>query len=132
MLKDAATNSQAISLHDELILAVWFSTHWMESRQGYTSFQKRFHGWGKKLIYQKHLTLLLTRAFLSSCRLMELTIRSFVGLPIICFLELNQSNLGVNLDSSLNLGSLFDKCIKEQLEDLIDKSSAEKIYKAMI
>ena len=63
---------------------------------------------------------------------MELTIRSFVGLLIICFLELNQTNLGVNLDSSLNLGSLFDKCIKEQLEDLIDKSSAEKIYKAMI
>ena len=40
--------------------------------------------------------------------------------------------LGVNLDSSLNLESHFDKCIKEQLEDLIDKSSAEIIYEAMI
>ena len=43
-------------------------------------------------IYQKHLTLLVTRAFLISCRLMELTIRSFIGLLIICFLERNQSN----------------------------------------
>ena len=43
-------------------------------------------------IYQKHLTLLVTRAFLTSCRLMELTIRSFIGLLIICFLERNQSN----------------------------------------
>ena len=43
-------------------------------------------------IYQKHLTLLVIRAFLTSCRLMELTIRSFIGLLIICFLERNQSN----------------------------------------
>ena len=43
-------------------------------------------------IYQKYLTLLVTRAFLTSCRLMELTIRSFIGLLIICFLERNQSN----------------------------------------
>ena len=43
-------------------------------------------------IYQKYLTLLVTRAFLISCRLMELTIRSFIGLLIICFLERNQSN----------------------------------------
>ena len=35
--------------------------------------------------------------------------------------------LGVNLDSSF-----LTKCIKEQLEDLIYKSSAGKIYKAMI
>ena len=43
-------------------------------------------------IYQKHLTLLVTRAFLISCRLMELSIRSLIGLLIICFLERNQSN----------------------------------------
>ena len=36
-------------------------------------------------IYQKHFTLLVTRAFLISCRLMELTIRSFIGLLIIVF-----------------------------------------------
>ena len=40
-------------------------------------------------IYQKHLTLLVTRAFLISCRLMGLTIRSFIVLQIICFLERN-------------------------------------------
>ena len=43
-------------------------------------------------IYQKHLTLLVTRTFLISCRLMELSIRSLIGLLIICFLEHNQSN----------------------------------------
>ena len=43
-------------------------------------------------IYQKCLTLLVTRAFWISCRLVELTIRSFIGLLIICFLECNQSN----------------------------------------
>ena len=43
-------------------------------------------------IYQKHLTLLVTRTFLISCRLMELSIRSLIGLLIICFLERNQSN----------------------------------------
>ena len=43
-------------------------------------------------ICQKHLTLLVTRAFLISCRFMELTIRSFIGILIICFLERNQSN----------------------------------------
>ena len=42
--------------------------------------------------YQRHLTLLVIRAFLTSCRLKELTIRSFTGLLIICFLERNQSN----------------------------------------
>ena len=36
-------------------------------------------------IYQKHLTLLVTRAFLISCRLMELTIRSFLVLQIFLF-----------------------------------------------
>ena len=39
MLKDAA-----IIIHNKLILAVWFSTHGMESCQDYTAFQKRFHG----------------------------------------------------------------------------------------
>ena len=43
-------------------------------------------------ICQKHLTLLVTRAFLISCRFIELTIRSFIGILIICFLERNQSN----------------------------------------
>ena len=36
--------NQAISLHNKLILAVWFSAHGMESCQDYTAFQKRFHG----------------------------------------------------------------------------------------
>ena len=49
--------------------------------------------------------------------------------------------LGVNLDSSLNLESHFDKMYKRaagrfnllrRIRPLIDKSSAEKIYKAMI
>ena len=49
--------------------------------------------------------------------------------------------LGVNLDSSLNLQSHFDKMYKraagrfnllKRIRPLIDKSSAEKMYKAMI
>ena len=48
---------------------------------------------------------------------------------------------GVNLDSSLNLESHFDKMYKRaagrfnllrRIRPLFDKSSAEKIYKAMI
>ena len=42
-------------------------------------------------IYQKHLALLVTRAFLISCHRMELSMRSLIGLLIICFLEFTQS-----------------------------------------